>query len=208
MKTLILFLHIKHLLMSIGDNKIHLLFTWINNITHRIQYALLNETYWQMLVILLVFIIIAISLIVYFSFKKERNKIKKEELFLHDKADVIHKKEQDLTRQIMHNLQIMNMVGNVRSRSFNNKEAWDEFYNTLDSIYPAFVEKLTTSFPILTEKDILLCCLEKAQFTTGEIAFILQIQPSTIYMRRTAIRKKVGIDKSQSLSDFFEQNLS
>ncbi len=123
---------------------------------------------------------------------------------LENKVDNIKKTERHIARKIMKNLQIVKAIGNSPLYLTGDKAVWDEFYGTLDAIYPDFRKNLKTRFHGLTEKDIQLCCLERAWFETGEIAFILQVQPTTIRMRRTAIRKKIGITTGQDLNDFFD----
>ncbi len=146
------------------------------------------------------------TICVFIKAKKRKEALLAEEITsLEQKVGTISKSGQNISRQMMQNLSIVKMIGQTNCNSFDIDAAWSEFYNTLNNVYPGFVEQLKSTYSSLTEKDIQLCCLEKVKFETGEMAFILKVQPSTIHMRRSAIRKKLNAEKGQNLSDFLVQ---
>ncbi len=84
-----------------------------------------------------------------------------------------------------------------------------EFYELLNEMYGNFRTQLSKSFPNLNEDEIRICCLLKAGFNTSNICFILRYVPVTIRIKKTKIRKKLGItdggDIPIFLGDHFEK---
>ena len=62
-------------------------------------------------------------------------------------------------------------------------------------LYNNFQQKLKDKFPSLNEKEIQLCCLIRGGFKTDEIAFVIRQSVYSIHKRKTAIRKKLGMDE-------------
>ena len=52
---------------------------------------------------------------------------------------------------------------------------------------------------VLTEKEIQIACLLCAGFSTKEIGVITQQSDATIYVRKTSIRKKIGVAEGQDI---------
>lgn len=84
--------------------------------------------------------------------------------------------------------------------------AWDDLYPVIDSLYNNFYSKLNKRYgDILTEKEIQLCCLLCADFSTKEINVVTRQSIPTIYQRKTTIRKKLGIEEKEDILSFLEQ---
>jgi len=64
--------------------------------------------------------------------------------------------------------------------------------------------RLAVKFPILTQRDILICCLILANFDTGMIATILEVQSESINVHRGRLRKKLQLQNSENLLDFLQ----
>lgn len=70
---------------------------------------------------------------------------------------------------------------------------WDSLFTMVDELYDGFHSKLLVSFPeIFTDKEIQLICLLKADFSTKEISFLTGQSSASVYVRKSAIRKKLG----------------
>lgn len=77
---------------------------------------------------------------------------------------------------------------------------WNSLYQIIDSIYDRFHAKLTLYYgTLLTEKEIQLCCLILAGFTSKEISVVTQQSIPTIYQRKTSIRKKLKMDEAEEI---------
>ena len=83
------------------------------------------------------------------------------------------------------------ILGDIGQTDLN----WDELYFTINYIYNNFQHKLKDKFPSLNEKEIQLCCLIRGGFKTDEIAFVIRQSVYSIHKRKTAIRKKLGMDE-------------
>lgn len=80
---------------------------------------------------------------------------------------------------------------------------WEELYPIIDASYNNFYTKLTKQYgDVLNEKEIQLCCLLCAGFTTKEINVVTGQSVSTIYHRKIDIRHKLKLDETRGLSDF------
>ena len=57
----------------------------------------------------------------------------------------------------------------------------------------------------LSEKEIQLCCLLCAGFSTKEISVVTQQSVRTIYQRKTDIRHKLGMDEKEDIVAFIQR---
>ena len=79
---------------------------------------------------------------------------------------------------------------------------WSDLYPVIDELYKGFHEKLLNKYPgLFSEREIQILCLIKAGFSTKEISVLVQQSSNSIYVSKTAIRKKLGL---QAKEDFME----
>ena len=82
----------------------------------------------------------------------------------------------------------------------NSLLVWSDLYPVIDRLYDNFHTRLTERFgDTLTEKEVQICCLLCAGFSTKEIGVITQQSDATIYVRKTSIRKKIGVAEGQDI---------
>ena len=80
---------------------------------------------------------------------------------------------------------------------------WEDLYNTIDSVYDNFYTKIRNKYgEILIEKEIQLCCLLCAEFSTKEISVVIQQSVRTIYQRKTTIRQKLQMNEKDDIISF------
>lgn len=80
---------------------------------------------------------------------------------------------------------------------------WEELYPIIDTSYDSFHTRLMANYGnLLNEKEIQLCCLLRAGFTTKEINVVTGQSVSTIYHRKIDIRRKLDLEDTGALSDF------
>lgn len=78
--------------------------------------------------------------------------------------------------------------------------SWSEIYPIIDSLYNNFYTFLVENFgKVMTTKEINICCLLCADFSTKEIGILTQQSDATIYVRKTAIRKKINANEKQDI---------
>ena len=77
---------------------------------------------------------------------------------------------------------------------------WDDLYPLIDRLYNGFHARLMERFgSVLTDKEVQICCLLCAGFSTKEISVITHQSASSIYVRKTSIRKKLGIEEGADI---------
>ena len=77
---------------------------------------------------------------------------------------------------------------------------WEDLYPLIDRLYNGFHSRLKERFgSLLTDKEVQTCCLLCARFSTKEIGVITHQSASSIYVRKTAIRKKLGAEEGADI---------
>ncbi|WP_160162371.1 helix-turn-helix transcriptional regulator [Ochrovirga pacifica] len=94
---------------------------------------------------------------------------------------------------------IRNMVKSINNNPANN---WQEFEARFIDINQGFFEKLKEQFPNLGPTDLKVCSLIKLNFSSKEMASLLGISIESVHTSRYRIRKKLGLNRSDNLSDF------
>jgi tetratricopeptide (TPR) repeat protein len=97
-----------------------------------------------------------------------------------------------------------------RMREISNQEVdvdsilnWNDLYQTIDYIYDGFYTSLVNRFgAILNEKEIQLCCLLKANFSTKEISVVTQQSVRTVYQRKSTIRQTLQMPEAEDIANF------
>jgi cbb3-type cytochrome oxidase subunit 3 len=77
-----------------------------------------------------------------------------------------------------------------------------EIISNVDALYDHISQRLTGHFPELTSGDILICSLLLAGFESSSITSLLDIQAKSYNMRRTTLRKRLGLAHDVNLTDF------
>jgi len=87
-----------------------------------------------------------------------------------------------------------------------DKNIWNLFEQRFKDVHTDFYKKLNEQFPNLTENEKKLCAFLKLNLTTKEISLILHLNPGTVEVARTRLRKKLDIaGKDISLTSFLSQ---
>ena len=78
---------------------------------------------------------------------------------------------------------------------------WSDLYHTIDYIYDNYYSRLASEHgQTLNEKELQLCCLLKANFSTKEISIVTQQSVRTVYQRKTQIRQKLGLEEKADIA--------
>ncbi len=84
-----------------------------------------------------------------------------------------------------------------------NSDIWQRFELSFQEVYNDFYENLTREYPFLTPNDLKLSAFIKLNLSTKEIASIMNLNPRSVEVARTRLRKKVNIsNKDLSLHQF------
>lgn len=80
---------------------------------------------------------------------------------------------------------------------------WEDLYRTIDYIYDDYYTHLKNHYSeLLNEKEIQLCCLLRANFSTKEISIVSQQSVRTVYQRKSVIRQKLGMEEKGDIVEF------
>ena len=80
---------------------------------------------------------------------------------------------------------------------------WADLYPVIDTIYNGFYSRMETLYGyLLSEKEKQVCCLLCADFATKEIGVVTQQSVASVYVRKTAIRKKLGMDEKGDIVEY------
>ena len=78
--------------------------------------------------------------------------------------------------------------------------AWADLYPVIDKLYDGFYSRMIEKFgQVLSDKEVQICCLLCAGFSTKEIGVVTQQTSATIYVRKTSIRKKINAGEKQDI---------
>lgn len=72
----------------------------------------------------------------------------------------------------------------------------------MDELHQEFFRELKERSPDLSSNDLRLCAYLKIGLNSKEIAEILNIQPSSFYISRSRLRKKLNLKPSEDLYSF------
>lgn len=85
----------------------------------------------------------------------------------------------------------------------NSLLIWSDLYPVINRLYNNFYSRLMELYGnMLTEKEVQICCLLCAGFSTKEIGVITQQSDATIYVRKTSIRKKIGTAEGEDIVSY------
>ncbi|MEO1031245.1 MAG: tetratricopeptide repeat protein [Bacteroidota bacterium] len=78
------------------------------------------------------------------------------------------------------------------------------FKMKLDREQATFFRNMEAKYPELTKDEIRLAALLRIDFSSKEVAAILNIEPKSVDMKRYRLRKKLNLDSTTNLNDFLK----
>lgn len=180
--------------------------------------------------ILFLFILSIIVILFYVNKKKKQLEEKEEEIdtlkYLFNQAkEETSKDDKFFKRILLQQLGLIKLVATnptsqnqdflLQMSRITNKDipvdsllVWNDLYDVIDSIYNGFYSKLTAKYAdVLIDKEIQLCCLLKANFSTKEISVVSQQGVRTVYQRKTTIRQKLNMQEKEDIIEFLDQEV-
>ena len=109
------------------------------------------------------------------------------------------------------NQQLLARLMALNEETANALIDWPSIYQTIDLVYDGFYTRLVQKYgatdqssdsahPILNEKELQLCCLLKADFSTKEINMLTRQSLQTIYQRKTQVRQKLSLAEAEDIT--------
>jgi tetratricopeptide (TPR) repeat protein len=150
-----------------------------------------------------------------------RNELLEAEIEMKDKqltTEVMYRiQNNELVRDMVQKLLRINLTSGKESKEAIHsvvrgleqtleEKAWEDFEIRFQQVHPGFYEKLQQAYPDLGLNDRRLCAFLKLNMTSKEISAITGQTINSIQVARWRLRKKLGIQESESaLANFFSQ---
>ena len=104
------------------------------------------------------------------------------------------------------NRDMLRKISSIYGETDGNLVNWENIYNIIDNLYSGFYSQLNKRHGnILTNKEKQIIALMVAKFSTKEISVITAQTTATIYVRKSSIRKKLGIPEKEDILAFLYQ---
>lgn len=99
------------------------------------------------------------------------------------------------------NQQLLARLMALNEETANALIDWPSIYQTIDLVYDGFYTRLVQKYRnVLNEKELQLCCLLKADFSTKEINMLTRQSLQTIYQRKTQVRQKLSLAEAEDIT--------
>ncbi len=94
--------------------------------------------------------------------------------------------------------ELLTMIG----KNLPEEDEWNLFQNNFDLIHENFFRNLKERYPSLTPTDLKLCSLLRLNYSSKEIAEMLNISIRGVEAARYRLRKKLNLSETDNLVDF------
>ena len=96
---------------------------------------------------------------------------------------------------------IRNLIKQI-DYNFSQDTDWDDFKFSFEKVHQDFFKKLNQNGNELTPGELKLASLMRMNLSSKEIASTLGISPESLRISRYRLRKKLNLDKGESLQQF------
>ncbi len=104
------------------------------------------------------------------------------------------------------NRELLRKISSIESDTEGELVNWNNVFELINTLYSGFYNKLHTAWgDTLTPKEEQIIVLMVAGFSTKEISVITAQTTSTIYVRKSSIRKKLGVPEKEDIVTFLRE---
>ncbi len=104
------------------------------------------------------------------------------------------------------NREMLRRISSIGAEIGDNLVNWHNLYDVIDNLYSGFYTRLRERYgELLTEKETQIIVLMAAGFSTKEMSVITSQTTATIYVRKSAIRRKLGIAEKEDIMAFLRR---
>lgn len=128
--------------------------------------------------------------------------IQKNKLLRELKQQIIEIQKEAKNKDFM---KVMKRLSGLIDQGFRFDKDWDEFVSSFDQVHPEFFKKIKSTFHNLTAAELRLAALIRLNLNSKDMAAILAISQDSLRISRYRLRKKLTLDKGESLSVFISQ---
>ncbi|MBK5720260.1 hypothetical protein JGH11_05185 [Dysgonomonas sp. Marseille-P4677] len=100
-------------------------------------------------------------------------------------------------------LPLYQKINALLNNNMNSEDDWKMFLIKFEEKHTGFFKKMKALYPQLTNNDLRLCACLKLNLETKEIASLMNLSVRAIENSRYRLRKKLNIQPSQNLNEFF-----
>jgi len=119
----------------------------------------------------------------------------------------------DFLEELKRDVQEQKLSGTYSKRFFDklmkkidgnitNKNEWAIYQANFDHIHERFFVKLKDRYPDLTSGDLRMCALLRLNMPTKDMASMLNLSIRGVEAARYRLRKKIGLEEGENLTDF------
>ncbi len=107
------------------------------------------------------------------------------------------------------NREMLRKISSIEGDTDGALVNWDNVFELINALYSGFYDRLHACYgETLTHKEEQIIVLMLAGFSTKEIAVITAQTTATVYVRKSSIRKKLGIPGKEDIVEFITGNLN
>lgn len=107
------------------------------------------------------------------------------------------------------NRDMLRKLSSIESDTNGALVSWKNVYEIIDNLYSGFYSLLHNCYGnILTDKEEQIIVLMLASFSTKEISVITSQSTATIYVRKSSIRRKLGVPEKEDIIAYIRQSVS
>ncbi len=104
------------------------------------------------------------------------------------------------------NRDMLRKISSVENGTDKALVNWGNVYDMIDNLYSGFYSRLHEQYgDTLTDKEEQIIALMVAGFSTKEISVITGQTSATIYVRKSSVRKKLGVPEKEDIVAFLRQ---
>ncbi|KQB40049.1 triple tyrosine motif-containing protein [Flavobacterium aquidurense] len=100
------------------------------------------------------------------------------------------------------NYGLLTKINRIIDHELQGDQHWNEFEEIFNQLHDNFMQRLKTSFPELTPRDMRLCAYLRMNFNTKEIAPLLGISVRGVEDTRYRIRKKLQLSSEANITEY------
>lgn len=106
------------------------------------------------------------------------------------------------------NREMLRKISSIDSDTKGALVNWGNVFEIIDNLYSGFYTRLHNRYgDVLTDKEEQIIVLMLAGFSTKEISVITSQTTATIYVRKSSVRKKLGVPEKEDIMAFLRQNV-
>lgn len=127
------------------------------------------------------------------ALSKARAELERFSKDIHEKNELIETFSKMQATSPMLSEQDTKVVDDLRQSVILTDNAWENFCNNFETVYPGFIQQLKDRHPDCTAAEYRLMILDKLELNNKEMAAMLGISPETIRSTRSRLRRKLGM---------------